>query len=54
VPNDLDVVCVSELTERSIEIGFANRTPRTNDVRPNIDSNGFRRCVHDFSNDLTK
>ncbi|CAB4593162.1 unannotated protein [freshwater metagenome] len=32
MPDDLDLVRVSELTERSIEIGFAYGTPRTNDV----------------------
>jgi hypothetical protein len=32
VPDDLDLVCVSELTERGIEIGFANGAPWTNDV----------------------
>jgi hypothetical protein len=32
MPDDLNLVRVSELTERSIEIGFAYGTPRTNDV----------------------
>jgi hypothetical protein len=32
MPDDLNLVRVSELTERSIEIGFTNGTPRANDV----------------------
>jgi hypothetical protein len=45
---------MSELGNRSIEIGFANGTPWAHNVRPDIDSQGFRCCAHDLSIDVTR